>query len=356
MKHTQFISIGGSGFRPSINGIPPLYVLPGGPTLFHSIMASILLPDFQPKTRNTEDTPWWIHDPIVNTKEEIETVGYLHSLTFPARRVRLHPELLSGACTRCGASLTWGIRTIIFDMGESLRKDAPMWIDPFVAYHIGKKYPIAIRLQPGKALWREFAAFFLTALPEDKAPMLRPSVLEQLVKIELVDDLPRYPIRCIGARTDQAKVLEWVDVGFDIPPSVLREEDIAYHIRQALKFSENCEYEISRVFQKYFRGKSNKSERHKRVRGQMRDAYWASLAEPFRRYVLALGAAETPVARLPETGRWADEVVSVAWQAFKSAADSIGDDAASLRQRVQAEDRCRLMLNVKRKKFQSGKE
>ncbi|MBN1877974.1 MAG: type I-E CRISPR-associated protein Cse1/CasA [Anaerolineae bacterium] len=350
---SPFISIGGSGFRPSINGIPPLYVFPGGPTFFHSLTASLLLPRFQPAARSKEDVPWWIHNPVVRTGE-VETVGYLHSLTFPARRVRLHPQLLDGACTRCDAPLTWGIRTIIFEMGESRRKDAPMWIDPFVAYRVGKERPVAVRLQPDKALWREFAALFLMPLPESKAPMLRPQVLEQIAAMNLADDLHIYPVRCIGARTDQAKVLEWVDIGFDIPPSVLREADIAYHISQALKFSEDCEYEIGRVFQKYFRGKSTKSERHKRLKMQMRESYWSALAEPFRLYVLALGAIEIPAARAPETGRWADTVVATALQAFQQAADSVGDDAASLRQRVQGEDRCRFVLNVKRKKFQIG--
>jgi CRISPR system Cascade subunit CasA len=167
----QFISIGGRGFRPSINGIPPLYVLPGGDTLFHSLVASVLLPDFQPGARDDEDVPWWIHAPVVRTGE-VEAVGYLHSLTFPARRVRLHPQSLSGVCTRCGMPLIWGVRTIIFEMGESRSKSASPWLDPFVAYRVGTEHPVAIRLQPGKALWREFAALFLMPLPDSKTPML----------------------------------------------------------------------------------------------------------------------------------------------------------------------------------------
>lgn len=346
----QFISIGGSGFKPSINGIPPLYVLPGGVTLFHSLVASMLLPTFQPEARDDKDTPWWTHDPVVRTGE-VEAIGYLHSLIFPARRVRLHPQSLSGVCTRCGVPLIWGIQTAIFEMGESRPKSAPFWRDPFVAYHVRNERPIAVRLQPGKALWREFAALFLTPLLDSKTPMLRPRVLDQLAAVSLAEDLPVYPVRCIGPRTDRAKVLEWVDIGFDIPPSVLCDEDTAYHISLALKFAEDCGYEISRIFQKYFRGSSTKSERHKRLKNAMRDAHWAALAEPFRLYVLALGAAGDPDARKPVSGQWADQVTGAAWTAFKQAADAVGDDAASLRQRVQGENRCRYTLNDKRKKF-----
>jgi hypothetical protein len=42
--------------------------------------------------------------------------------------------------------------------------------------------------------------------------------------------------------------------------------------------------------------------------------------------------------------------------AFKQAAEAVGDDAASLRQRVQGQERCNYALNIKRKKFWVAKE
>ncbi|MCB0195948.1 MAG: type I-E CRISPR-associated protein Cse1/CasA, partial [Anaerolineae bacterium] len=38
-----FASSGGAGIKPSINGVPPIYVLPGGQTLFASLCASLTL-------------------------------------------------------------------------------------------------------------------------------------------------------------------------------------------------------------------------------------------------------------------------------------------------------------------------
>jgi CRISPR system Cascade subunit CasA len=353
-----FTSSGGRGLKPSINGVPPIHVLPGGESLFKSLAASVALPDYQPAVRaRSDDLPWWKHPPMVATGDVLD-VGYLHSLTFPARRVRLHPERLNGPCTRCGEVSEWGVRTMVFEMGESRSKEAPFWQDPFAAYRqSGSKKPTPIRPQPGKALWREFAGLLVAQASGNERQTWRPRVLDQIADLRLADDTATYPVRCIGVLTDmKAKVFEWVDAGFEVPPAILRDEDAAYHISRALDFAADCEQGMAAVFRRYFGGKSKKAERNKRLKQQACDAYWAALAEPFRQFVLTLDAAGTPEARLLESAQWADRVVNAAQVAFKQAADAIGDDAANLRQRVQGEDRCRLVLNVKRKKFQTGKE
>lgn len=354
----MFITSGGRGLKPSINGEPPLYVLPGGATLYQSLAASVLLPDYQPAVRAPGDTPWWEHVPVV-AAGDVNDIDYLHSLTFPARRVRLIPEAAAGPCTRCGENSQWAIREIFFEAGECRSKEAKekhWWQDPFVAYRqSGEKKPVPIRPQPGKALWREFVGLLVSQSAGNKTA-LRPRVLDQIADLDLAEDWPTYPVQCIGPRTrmGQPKVFEWIDTGFAVPPAVLKDADVAYHIDLALKFAGDCEQGLLAIFRQYFGGKSKKSERNQHLKEQMRDAYWTALAEPFRLYVLALGAAETPAARAPETGLWADTVIATAMQAFRQAADSIGDDAASLRQRVQGEAQCQLMLNVKRKKFQIG--
>lgn len=356
----MFITSGGRGLKTSVNGEPPLYVLPGGATLYQSLTASVLLPDYQPAVRAQNDTPWWKHTPVV-VAGDVEDIGYLHSLTFPARRVRLIPELPTGSCTRCGENSQWAIRAMFFEAGEcrsNKAKATQFWQDPFVAYRqSGEKKPFPIRPQAGKALWREFVGL-LVSQPAGNKTALRPRVLDQIADLDLASDWPTYPVRCIGPRTrmGQPKIFEWIDTGFTVPPTVLSDTDVAYHIDQALKFASDCEQGLLAVFRQYFGGKSKKAERNEHLKRQMGENYWTALAEPFRLYVLVLDAAGTPPARAPETGRWADTVVTAALQAFLRVADNIGDDAASLRQRVQAEDRCRLMLNVKRKKFQIGSD
>lgn len=79
----------------------------------------------------------------------------------------------------------------------------------------------------------------------------------------------------------------------------------------------------------------------------MLDGYWASLAVPFREYVLKLAA---PAEAQQANEDWLKCVVSQAYQAFHNALAEIGNDAASLRDRVQAEQLCKINLNGRRKK------
>ncbi len=82
-------SSGGVGIRPSINGVPPIYVMPGGATLFEQLAASLITPaHYPPTTLCADGLPAWRRDPVIAKKSEVTVVGYLDSLTFPARRVR----------------------------------------------------------------------------------------------------------------------------------------------------------------------------------------------------------------------------------------------------------------------------
>ena len=118
-----FTGIGGRGYKTSINGKPPLYVLPVGRNLFESLTLSLLLSteNYWPSAASRrQDLPWWEHPTAVERSKEVIEVGYLHSLTFPARQVRLHPVKLGAVCTRCGQPSAWGARTMLFEMGESV--------------------------------------------------------------------------------------------------------------------------------------------------------------------------------------------------------------------------------------------
>lgn len=222
-----FATSGGAGIKPSINGVPPIYVLPGGHTLFESLASSLLLPAYQPQVAwKDTDLVWWAREPYIKRGAEVIRVGYLHSLTFAARRIRLHPQRLDAVCTRCGRSFEWGVRTMIFEMGECRPKDAPFWRDPFAAYTINeKKAPTPIRPVAGKAIWREFGGLFLQSNKQVEKKTMRPSVLAQIAELAAdenghADNLHYF--RCIGLRTDmKAKVFEWVDAGFDVPGQLL---------------------------------------------------------------------------------------------------------------------------------------
>lgn len=207
-----FATSGGAGIKPSINGVPPLYVLPAGDSLFEALALSLIVPTYQPRVRTDRDEPAWAGTGRITRSKELDAVGYLQSLTFPARRVRLYPQHLGSHCTRCGRTSLVLVPEMLFEMGHSRPKDAPFWFDPFAAYQRrGDKTPVPVRPREGRALWREYASLFLTAATPD-AGTVRPAVLEQLAALRDYAALPSsraLTFRCIGIRTDmKAKVFE----------------------------------------------------------------------------------------------------------------------------------------------------
>ena len=61
-----FASSGGAGIKPSINGVPPIYVLPVGKTLFESLLLSLVIPDYQPEVRSRKrDDVTWLRSPVM---------------------------------------------------------------------------------------------------------------------------------------------------------------------------------------------------------------------------------------------------------------------------------------------------
>ncbi|MHB1295322.1 MAG: type I-E CRISPR-associated protein Cse1/CasA [Anaerolineae bacterium] len=350
-----FATSGGAGIKPSINGVPPIYVMPQGETLFASLAASLLCPPFQPKAASHgTDRAWWRRPPCVGRGEVTTDVGYLHSLTFAARRVRLHPELLNAACTRCGEVTEWGVRTMVYDMGESRPKGPPIWLDPFAAYHVSKKGdPVPLRPQEGKALWREYASLFLVASKD--AGRLRPRVLDQLGQLHdlveegLVAEVPIVTYRCVGIRTDmKAKVFEWVDGVLDVPPILLRNSRGAIVVDEAIRYASDCAQAFRDVFRAAYARGSRGAERHMSLRLRSEGAYWATLVQPFRQLVLQVGPGEQIAeARLS----WAERVGREAQACYQTVVEGAGDDAASLRRRYEGQMRLDARLGKLRKEY-----
>jgi CRISPR system Cascade subunit CasA len=350
-----FATSGGAGIKPSINGVPPIYVLPTGATLYETLVSSLLCPEYQPDVADrTRDAPWWAREPRVGRSAEVTDVGYLHSLTFPARRVRLHPEQMEGPCTRCGRRTTWGVRSIVFEMGESRLKGAPFWRDPFAAYRMARgktgKDPVAVRPVEGKALWREYGTLFLPQTEEGEG--LRPRVLDQLAARDdaltgLFLGAPpaeSYVLRCVGLRTDmKAKVFEWVDACLQLPAALLGDLDASVRIRSAIDLASTCATTLASVFRGTF-GRSTKQERYHSLKGRMVADYWSGLAESFRQFVLVLGRDTSARARQDAGRVWAERVVDAARNVFEQASECIGEDGASLRERVQGQARLNAWL------------
>jgi len=261
-----------------------------------------------------------------------------------------------GACSRCGETISWGVKEMIFDMGESRPKEAPPWFDPFAAYKVSeKKPPIPIRPVEGKAAWREYSNLFLKK-PQEATPgkkgrkedkVLRPSFLDQIADI-CEGDTGSLSLRCVGMRTDmKAKVFEWVDTGFEVPGSLLGDEDAGYLIDKGIRYASYCASTIASVFRKTFGGPGKDAARYAQLKTAMMDDYWRQLAIPFRKFVTEIAVAEG----LEEPrAEWVDYVTRIGERCFSEAAAAIGEEGEQLRKRFSGERLCRIYLLSARKK------
>ena len=98
-----FATSGGQGIKPSINGVPPTYVLALGENLFETLLLNFILPPYRPPMAAIPDPgPFWTTDGVTPHKEERASAGFIESLTWQPRRVRLLTPLTEGICTWCG--------------------------------------------------------------------------------------------------------------------------------------------------------------------------------------------------------------------------------------------------------------
>lgn len=342
-----FATSGGAGIKPSINGVPPLYVLPQGDTLFEALALSMVTPGYQPRASSGGGTAWWEAGCIVRKGEEVTDVGYLESLTFPARRVRLFPSEGGEMCTRCGCRADALVRQMVFDMGRSRPKGASAWLDPFAAYHITAKGPVPVRPVQGKSTWRDYSPLFLTR-HRSNSEYQRPSVIDQLdvlIDEEHVDEDRLVPFRCIGLRTDmKAKVFEWTDSVLRVPVRILSDPGLADAIARDSGYAKSWASDLGGIFGAVF--DPNQRGDFRSIRQRMLAEYWTTLEPGFRRFVLS-------VAQQDEGARhqWVQAVLNSGLAAFHAAADEIGDRGKSLAQRAEADSKLRRQINSRRREW-----
>ncbi len=343
-----FATSGGSGIKPSISGVPPVYVFPIGESLFFTLLLNYVLPNSRPSMQcDTDPGPIWREDGVVVYKDERVTTGFIESLTWQPRRVRLIPDR-GGECTRCGADSPVLVRQMLFAQGRSRSKDAPLWQDPWAAYRWrvdrnGRLTYKQLMPQEDRDTWRDIASLFLAhskALGREGRGTYRPAIVSQVDRL-LVEGVlqPGTPIRfvAVGMRTDmRSKIFEWRYDHFDFPPVVLRDK-AAYPARQALWHADQVAGIMGDSICRLHPG----ADRRKPKWGDIRKAldqtitlatqdYWHLLEPAFRAKLgdpRLVGEEGEQAFWLAE---WRKEVRSAARRVFEAVLDSYDADAAEL--------------------------
>jgi len=360
-----FASSGGRGFYPSINGVPPIYVLPVGDNLFETLTLSLISADFLPPTadpRRSKEAIWTTNPPVVQKGLEVSAVGYLESLTFPARRMRLYPQSEPTFCTMCGQQTPVFVSKMLFKNGHRFSKGAGIWEDPFVAFRKPRgsskskgEGPRPVCPEEGKTVWREYTNLLLK---EDEAGFAPRAVRQvaRLIDCGALADRQSIRFRCIGIRTDRkAKIFEWLDEALEAPPAILTDLAAAGYVSDALQQANEVARILHDTFNHHFqpeRGQGGSRGQDfvffKSVRERMIADYWRQMGMPFRQLINDLGDAHQ---RDSVAKNWIQTIVQVAQQCFNAALEQVGDRADALRARVEAKSACDRSLYAKRKEW-----
>ena len=320
-----FMTAGGAGLSPSINGAPPWYALITGNTLFETLCLNLCVVDL-PLTKNQAGPPAWRDDRLVSL-DRCQGASLLESLTWRPRRLQLVPGG-AGLCSLTGLPSPIIVRTMKFGPGASCDF---LWRDPNVPYKIDDKGAKVMRPQEGKEAWRDTGPLALLregehGREEDKIRFERPRIVDQFATMSREGLLPKstaLQLSLYGLRTDlKMKVFEWQRETLTIlKPLVLeskfhleadaemeKAEKIAYALRVAIKIT-------------YPRDGAGNKSAFAALTGSAERGFWQELR----------GCYEDLLCRLAQTSA-TDEVaiqeVRQSWQAdLKSAGQSALDEA-----------------------------
>lgn len=356
-----FATAGGQGIKPSINGVPPTYVFPLGENLFRTLLLNYVLPEARPPAACAPDPgPIWAGDGVVGHKEERVSVGFIESLTWQPRRVRLLAPFSSGACTRCGRVSDHLVRYIVLDQGLSRPRDAAEaapWTDPWAAYvwrtdKAGTTSVRPVRPQEERQTWRDTAALFLAHVPDaevgPRGRAARPAIVNQAAR--LAGEVCRCGLAAtsterfvaIGIRTDmKMKVFEWRLDRFEFPVSVLGSA-AAVPVTRALRHAETGGKAIGTALLRLHPGAERESPSWADIRAAMADAtgaaareYWAALEPEFRSRLFDERIADHEEAQAAWLAEWIPVVRATAVSVLERAL-SAGDDTADGLRRQEA--------------------
>jgi|GEM_PF-220213 len=283
---SPFMTAGGAGLSPSINGAPPFYVLVTGSNLFETICRNLFAIDLRLSTG--KEPPAWRSARIVGGAR-CKTASYAQSLTWQPRRLRLIPGD-GGICSLTGRPAPILVHAMKFGPGDSCDF---AWEDPNCAYRFDEKEadPAKVRKvmrpRPGREVWRDTGPLALLRHGDhggenNRMRFQRPRVLDQL---SYLGGAEGFGLTVYGMRTDlKMKVYEWQREPLDAPGGlVLRTEPnnpLQWEAQQAMDRAEKAASALRQIIKiAYPRdGKGNDSALRAVQDAAERD-YWRELRE-----------------------------------------------------------------------------
>jgi len=339
-----FMTAGGAGLAPSINGAPPWYVLIGGRNLFETLCLNCPVPPFVPEGL-TDMPPAWRNDQPPATDRCTRT-SLLEALTWRPRRVQLVPGE-PGRCALTGRETPTLIRAMKFTAGASCALTT--WRDPSVAYRITKDGPIVLRPQEGKEVWRDTGPLALLHEGEDgqgdaTVQYQRPRLVDQFATLSGDDwwsGRPDLAIVLYGMRTDlKMKVFEWQREDLVLPVPLVVHSKFHGDAQAAMDSAGAVAMGLRAAIKKAYErdGAGNAQAFEERIAEAQR-RFWADLRRPYEALLgrLAGLSVDENAAQITHLrDGWKATVETLGREAFEDAIRDLDADAKALKRRVEA--------------------
>ncbi|HOF89306.1 MAG TPA: type I-E CRISPR-associated protein Cse1/CasA [Armatimonadota bacterium] len=348
-----FMTAGGAGLSPSINGAPPWYVLVQGQTLFETLCLN--LPVLEIPTAAGTAPPAWRNPEPVEVRRYRQT-SVPEAFTWRPRRLRLLPEAGPGACAVTGAAGDVLIRQMQFAPGAACDFT---WFDPNVAYRVTGDKVTPLRPQEGRALWRDTGPLALLRQQDftsarGNISFERPLVvtqLETLISNRLVPKETKCDLAVYGMRTDmKMKIFEWQHETLHLPDAIARRGALGGAAQRAMELAEGVAYALKSAIKHAYprEGKGNAAAFNTRITEAQRD-FWARVRGPYEallHQLATLPEAEDAYAAalVAGTAAWQAALGDTGRRVLGEAIDDLDSDSDALKRVVEARQQFRNAL------------
>lgn len=334
-----FMTSGGAGLSPSINGAPALYTLPTGKNIFETLLLNIT------PARNQETGDGkiaWRNERCPGG--ERSQANLTEALTWRPRQIQLVPETDDEGTTI--------VRKMKFKKGDSTRME---WRDPNVAYRFGKDKVTPIRMQDNRPVWRDSGPLILLdgytrGTGANKVSFRRADVVEQAFEIsgkgkELV-------IHVFGMRTDmKMKVFEWIKSTLVIPSNLGISTRLGSMVQYEIDKADQASYALRIGIKNLYPrgGEGNKNALSTLINRSERE-YWQKLKSCFFEMLQEIASLSTDIeddsdAASSFAKEWRKAIRRFASEQFEISAKDMDADSDALARLVNSRTRLRRKIS-----------
>jgi len=332
-----FMTAGGAGLSPSINGAPAIYCLPLGQDLCRTVLMNLPIGFDEPSAGRVA----WREPRRPGTERNSATT--VEALTWRPRIVRIIP--------RTNSTDAVSVREMKFEKGDSTRFE---WRDPNLAYRFDTDKVTPIRMREGRPLWRDAGPLALLhegghGKGDGKISYTRPSAVNNA--FGLTDSASDLRIKAYGMRTDmKMKVFEWVTSELVFPAKLGRSASLGRLLQAEFDLADKASFYLRSAIKGLFprEGAGNKAAMGT-VCDRAERAYWQQLEPglgPVMSRYAGLGEDAAGDAELIKAiaHPWRSQIERLAGYQFDIAAEDMDADSDALERAVRARGKLRSSL------------